>query len=161
MMKEVVEGLKLVKDGIESVQAIVEAVKNGKDYLKIKHPEAQHDLRTMVVELEKSLFVIKRASAVLTNFRFAATYDTRGIELARFNDYFIKSKTDAQDLRNHVDDLRSHCSKIREHGTKISGAAGAQGFAKIFRFLGLQSPEKELELVGIKILLPVFKRLQT
>ncbi len=146
MIKDVVEGLTLVKDGIESVQAIAEAVKNGKDYLKVKHPEAQHDLREMVAELGKSLFVIKGASAVLTNFRFATTYDTRGTELARFNEYFIQSKTDAQNLRNHIDDLRSHCSKIREHSVKISGAAGATFFAKIFRFLGLQSPEKELEL---------------
>lgn len=146
MIKDVVEGLTLVKDGIESVQAIAEAVKNGKDYLKVKHPEAQHDLREMVAELGKSLFVIKSASAVLTNFRFATTYDTRGTELARFNNYFIKSKTDAQDLRDHIHDLRSHCSKIREHSVKISGAAGATFFAKIFSFLGLQSPQKEEEL---------------
>ncbi|RII31534.1 MAG: hypothetical protein CXR30_01585 [Geobacter sp.] len=146
MLKDVVDGLTLVADGIKSVTAIAEAVKSGKDYLKTKHPEVQNDLRKMVQELGKSLFVIKQTSAVLTNFRFAIATDTQGTELARFNDYFIKSKTEAQFLRNRIDDLRTHCSKVREHGTRISGSATAAGFAKIFSLLGLGSPEKEMEL---------------
>jgi hypothetical protein len=145
MLKDVIDGLKLVTDGIKSVKAITEAVKNGRDYLKAKHPEIQNDLRGMVLELGKSLLVIKKASAVLTNFRFAIATDTQGTELARFNDYFIKSKTEAQHLRDRIDDLRTHCSKVREHASRISGSA-ATGFAKIFALLGLNSPEKEKEL---------------
>ena len=146
MLKDVVDGLKLVADGIKNVKTIAEAVKNGRDYLKAKHPEIQSDLRAMVLELGKSLFVIKQASAVLTNFRFAIATDTQGTELARFNDYFIKSKTEAQHLRDRIDDLRTHCSKVREHASRISGSATATGFAKIFALFGLNSPEKEKEL---------------
>ena len=146
MLKDVVDGLKLVADGIKSVKTIAEAVKNGRDYVRAKHPEIQNDLREMVLELGKSLFVIKQASAVLTNFRFAIATDTQGTELARFNDYFIKSKTEAQQLRNRIDDLRTHCSKVRAHGLRISGSATAAGFAKIFALLGLNSPDKEKKL---------------
>jgi hypothetical protein len=146
MIKEVVDGLKLVADGIKSVKAIADAVKDGRAYLQAKHPEVQTDLRGMVAELGKSLFVIKRASAVLTNFRFAVANDAQGAELARFNDYFIQSKAEAQLLRDQIEDLRTHCSKIRDHAAKISGAAGADGFARIFSFLGLNSPEREREL---------------
>ena len=146
MFKDVVDGLKLVADGIKSVKTIAEAVKSGKDYLKAKHPEVQANLRAMVAELGKSLFVIKRASATLTNFRFAVATDAMGVELARFNDYFIQSKAEAQLLRDRIEDLRTHCSKIREHGLKISGAATATGFAKIFSLLGLNSPQQEMEL---------------
>ena len=146
MLKDVVDGLNLVADGIKSVKTIAEAIKNGRDYLKAKHPEIQSDLRAMVLELGKSLFVIKEASAVLTNFRFAVATDTQGTELARFNDYFIKSKTEAQHLRDRIEDLRTHCSKVREHASRISGSATATGFAKIFALLGLNSPEKEKEL---------------
>src|SRR5690348_8150553 len=114
MVEDVVEGLKLVADGIKSVQSIADAVKSGREYLKARHPEVQTDLRAMLAEMGKSLFVIKRASAVLTNFRFAIANDARGAELARFNDYFIQSKAEAQLLRDHVEDLRTHCSKVRE-----------------------------------------------
>lgn len=146
MIKDIIDGLKLVADGINSVRTIQEAIKNGANYLKIKHPQVRNDLRAMVSELGKSLSVIKRASAVLTNFHFAISADTSGSELARFNNYFIHSKDEAQHLREHIDDLRTHCGKIREHATKISGEADATGFAKIFHFLGLNSPKLEMEL---------------
>jgi hypothetical protein len=146
MIKDIIDGLKLVADGIKSVKTIAEAVKSGKTYLKANHPEVQSDLRAMVEELGKSLSVIKRASAVLTNFWFAISTDVKGSELARFNNYFIKSKTEAQLLRDHIEDLRTHCGKIREHGGKISGSATASGFRKIFELLGLNSPEREKQL---------------
>lgn len=146
MIKDVIDGLKLVADGIESVKTIVDAVKSGKEYVATKHPDMQNDLRLLVDELRKSLLLTKRASAVLTNFRFAVSADNQGFDLARFNDYFIQSKTEAQHLENHIDDLRTHCSKIREHAQRIGGAAGVTGFTKFFTLLGLNSPEREKQL---------------
>jgi hypothetical protein len=150
MVKDVLDGLKLVAEAIKSVKTIAEAIESGRNYLKARHPDVQADVRAMVAELGKSLVVIKRASAVLTNFRFAIVNDAQGAELARFNNYFIQSKTDAQLLRDQIEDLRTHCSKIREHGAKIVGSATATGFAKIFVLLGLNSPNRELEL-GAKL----------
>jgi len=146
MVKDVLDGLKAVSDGIESAQKIIEAVRNGKDYLKSTHPEVQGDLADMIAELRKTLNVVKQASAVLTNFSFAITTDSRGTELARFNDYFIKSKDDAQNLRNHIEDLRTHCSKIRERALHITDSATVDGFRRIFVLLGLKSPERETDL---------------
>ncbi|WP_347274655.1 hypothetical protein [Candidatus Kuenenia sp.] len=146
MLKDMIDALKLVTEGIDSVKTIAEAVKSGKDYIEAKHPEVRSDLRLMVDELQKSLLLIKRASAVLTNFRFAISADVQGSELVRFNDYFIQSKTEAQHLENHIDDLRTHCSKIRKHGTKIGGEATVAGFTKVFTLLGLNSPQREQKL---------------
>lgn len=146
MLKDMIDALKLVTEGIDSVKTIAEAVKNGKDYIEAKHPEVRSDLRLMVDELQKSLLLIKRASAVLTNFRFAISADVQGSELVRFNDYFIQSKTEAQHLENHIDDLRTHCSMIRKHGTKIGGESTVAGFTKVFTLLGLNSPQREQKL---------------
>lgn len=146
MVKEVFEGLKLVSEGIKSVRTIADAVKSGTDYIKNRHPEVQSDLRAMVNEMGKSVSVIKQASAVLTNFRFAISVDTGASELARFNDYYIKSKSELAYLRDHIQDLRSHCSKIREHSQKIIGSTTVEGFKKLFSLLGLNSPKREEEL---------------
>lgn len=146
MVKDVVDGLKLVADGLESVKTIADAVKSGRAYLKAKHPEVQSDLRAMLAELGKSPVLITKASAVLTSFSFAMAADVRGTELVRFNNYFIQSKVEAQLLRDQVEELRTHCSKIREHSLNISGSATVIGFAKFFGLLGLNSPERELEL---------------
>ena len=142
MIEGVLEGLKLVSEGIKNVKSIAKAVKDGTNYLKAKHPDARDEPRALMEELRKNMNVIKQASAVLTNFRFAITNPS---DLARFNDYFIKSKTDAQQLLNQIDDLRTHCSKIREHAGKITHSAASPAFA-LFSLLGLNSPQREAEL---------------
>lgn len=146
MVRDVIDGLKLVADGIKSVTTIADAVKSGKAYVTTKHADVQNDLRLLVEELGKSLSLVKDASAVLTNFRFAVSADNQGLELARFNDYFIKSKTKAGDLEQHIDDLRTHCGKIRKHSRRITGEAEGTGFTKVFTLLGLNSPEREKQL---------------
>ena len=146
MLKDVIDGLKLVADGINSVKTIAEAVRSGRDYLSTNHPGVQVEVRALIEELGRSMQLIKRASAVMTNFRFAITADTGARELARFNDYFINAKTETHLLRDHIDDLGTHCSRVREHGIKITGSATADGFAKLFAFVGLRSPEREKQL---------------
>ena len=150
MIVNVFEGLKLVAEGIENIKDIVDAVKSGRDYLKLKHPELRSDLRALILELRKNVNLIKQASSVLTNFRFAITEDAMGEELARFNRYFIDSKAQTDNIRAHIDDLRSRCSKIRDHGKRIAGQATAAGFAKFFNLLGLGDTEREVQL-GIQL----------
>ena len=50
MLKDIIDGLKLVSDGISSVKSIAKAIKTGKDYVSSKHPEIRDDLRLMLVE---------------------------------------------------------------------------------------------------------------
>ena len=147
MIKDVLEALKIVSEGINNVKSILDAVKTGANYLKTQHPDVQGDVQKLVVELGKSLGVVKQASAVLTNFRFAVTVDGRSDELARFNDYFIKSKTEAQFLRNHIQDLRTHCSKVRDHAQQIGARSNTNGFVALFAsLLNLRDPTREQEL---------------
>lgn len=146
LVKEVTDGVEAIAQAIESVRTIARAVREGKDYLAATHPEAQTDLKLMLAELRKTMNLVAEASAVLTQFRFAVSADARSGELARFNDYFIHHKGQADHLERHVDDLRGHCGKIREHASKIAGSATVEGFAKLFAWLGLRSTERELDL---------------
>jgi uncharacterized phage infection (PIP) family protein YhgE len=147
MIKDVLDALKVVADGIDSVKSILDAVKTGANYLKAKHPDVQGEVQKLVAELGKSVGVIKAASAVLTNFRFAVATDGQGKELARFNNYFIKSKTDAQFLRDHIEDLRTHCSKVRDHAMQIGNQCKGDGFMALFATaLNLRDPQREQQL---------------
>jgi len=103
MVKDIIEGLKIVSDSIKSVKKIVGAVNSGIEYLKTKHPAVKEDVRALVLELRSSVGVIKQASSVLTNFRFALSAELQGSELVRFNNYYIKSKTETQFLRDHIE----------------------------------------------------------
>jgi hypothetical protein len=147
MIKDILDALKLVSEGIDNVKSILDAVKTGANYLNTQHPDVQGNVQKLVVELGKSVGVVKQASAVLTNFRFAVSADGRSDELARFNDYFIKSKTEAQFLRDHIQDLRTHCSKVRDHAHQIGARSNADGFVALFAsVLNLRDPAREQEL---------------
>jgi hypothetical protein len=147
MIKDVLEALKLVTEGIKNVKSILDAVSTGAKYLKTQHPDVQNNVQSLITELGKSVGVIKQASAVLTKFRFAVTTDGRSDELARFNDYFIKSKAEAQFLRDHIEDLRTHCSKVRDHANQIGARSNANGFTALFAsVLNLRDPAREQEL---------------
>ena len=146
MIKEVLDGLDTVAKAITNIKKISDAVKEGRQYLAVKHPAVRKDLRDLVSEIRKSMNLIAQASAVLTQFRFAVSADQRSSELVRFNDYFIHHKSEAQFLRNHLDDLRTHCSKIRLHAENIIKSATTPGFASLFALLGLNSPQREKEL---------------
>jgi hypothetical protein len=147
VIKDILESLQLVSGGIDNVRSILDAVRTGTDYLKTKHPHVQSDVRQLVMELGKTVGVVKQASAVLTNFRFAVAADSGSHELARFNDYFIKSKSETQFLRDHIEELRTHCSKVRDHASRIGAASNGNGFVALFAtVLHLRDPERERAL---------------
>ncbi|MBZ0108420.1 MAG: hypothetical protein K8F52_07100 [Candidatus Scalindua rubra] len=146
IFKEVLDGLDAVAKAIENVKKIREAISEGKGYIDVKHPDVKSDLGLLLNEFRKTINGVAQASSVLTNFRFAISADAGASELRAFNDYFIKHKGEAQFLEDHLEDLRGHCSKIREHALRITDSATASGFAGLFRMLGFNSPQRELEL---------------
>ena len=55
MLKDILDGLKLVAEGIKNVRAIAEAVKDGEAYVRVHHPDVQATLRALLGELERLL----------------------------------------------------------------------------------------------------------
>jgi hypothetical protein len=41
MSQDVIDGLKLIASGVQSVRTVAEAIKSGRDYVKAKHPEGR------------------------------------------------------------------------------------------------------------------------
>ncbi|PCJ95647.1 MAG: hypothetical protein COA45_12110 [Zetaproteobacteria bacterium] len=148
MLDDVVDGMKMVSDAISQIQKIVNAIETGRDYLKVKHPEVEEEVSLLLRELSKNVSLIKQASAIITNFRFAASSEDEVNQLTRFNDYYIKSKAEADDLRLHIEDLRSHCSQVRGYAFSITDKTQVNGFSGIFELFGLSDKKKEEELGG-------------
>jgi hypothetical protein len=144
-VKEALDAIEMVAKGIENIRKIVNAVREGKAYLTTKHPEAKAHVAAMLAEMEKTMTVVARASAVLTHFWFTAKSEA---SLDRFNAQFQKHKEEADTLANNIDNLRGHCTAIKKEAETIEGKAlfGRSAFAPIFERLGLQSKQREQEL---------------
>jgi len=96
LLKEAAEAIKSVADGVEHIQKIAKAVRDGRDYLKLKHPEIRADLSGMCAEMRNTLTAIAAASAILTHFRFTVAGSAVDSEPRAFNDHLIAHKEKAQ-----------------------------------------------------------------
>lgn len=146
MIDDVIDGMKMVSDAVNQIQKIVNAIETGRDYLKVKHPEVEVGVSLLLRELSKNVSLIKQSSAIITNFRFAASSENEENQLTRFNEYYIKSKTEADDLLLHIGDLRSHCSQVRGYAFSITDKTKVNGFKGMFELFGLSDKKKEEEL---------------
>lgn len=144
LLKEVVEGLGLMKEGLENVTAIVEAVKDGRAYLQQYHPEARKDVELLLLELQKNLVLIAEVSGVVMRFRFDS--GPSGSALQRFNDYYITQGGKAASLRQQIDQLRTRCSVVRQHASNVSEGVGSTAFQKFFEKLNVQAVMRRAEL---------------
>ncbi|RLD75210.1 MAG: hypothetical protein DRJ10_15715, partial [Bacteroidetes bacterium] len=79
IIKEVLDALTAVKESIDHIQTISDAIKKGKDYLKTQHPNVANDLVIMCEEMRKSSQALASASSIITHFRFVIG-DTQSTE---------------------------------------------------------------------------------
>lgn len=140
---EVQDAIAAVANSIDHIRTIAEAVKNGRDYLKTKHPEVAESLASMCVEMQKSSHALASASAIVTDFSFVLGPDLAS-EAARFNKELIDHKTDAETVEQRIDAMRGHCTVIKDHAAAIAAAAISRGLrSSVAAALGLHSSDKE------------------
>ena len=145
ILKEITDGIKLVADAIKNIKEIHDAIKDGKKYFEKAHPEIKKDVIAMCDELLKTCNAIATASSIITNFRFNASPGAIDNEPTRFNDYFIRFKTNRNEAEDLIRSLKGHCHIIKEHANKIS-----QGDTNSFwSFIGLQSQQRKTELSAL------------
>jgi hypothetical protein len=143
LVKEAAEGLKAVAEGIGHIQTIAKAVRDGRDYLKVKHPEIRKDLAAMCAEMRNTLTAIAVASAVLTHFRFTIAGSAVDSEPRAFNDHLIAHKEKAQMVSRSLHALRGHCHVIRKHADRLAAQARSLRLDRLLLLFGIDSAERD------------------
>ncbi|MCG8468405.1 MAG: hypothetical protein MJB57_09395 [Gemmatimonadetes bacterium] len=144
--REVLDALAAVTQSIGHVRDLSEAIRDGKQYLSTNHPEVKDDLVALCQEMQKSATALATASSIITHFRFVIGDDVLASEAARFNDYLVANKAQAETLRQQLRSMRGHCTAIEEHANKIAESADPKGFKSLAAALGLHSAEMEQKL---------------
>ncbi|HTN45275.1 MAG TPA: hypothetical protein VL098_02940 [Flavipsychrobacter sp.] len=145
ILAEVADGIKMVAEAIKNIRDIHEGIKDGKSYFEKSHPEIRKDVAAMCMEMSKTCNAISTASALLTHYRFNASPGVIDSEPTRFNDYFIRYKTDQQEAEKLILSLKGHCSIIRDHAEKI----GQGSISHFWSLLGFQSQQRQNELQAL------------
>jgi hypothetical protein len=143
IVKEVADALAIVSDGIEHIQTVAKAVRDGRDFLRIQHPEVKADLAAMCEEMRNTSFAIAAASAVLTHFKFTVDGSDLDRQPARFNDYLVAHKEKAEAVSRSLHALRGHCHRIRDHAERLRDRAGSSGLDRMLQLFGIDSTDRD------------------
>jgi hypothetical protein len=142
------DAIKGVAEGIEHIQTIATAVREGRDYLKLKHPEIKKDLVAMCVEMRNTLTGIAAASAVLTHFRFTISGSAVDSEPRAFNNHLIAHKERAQMVSQSLHAMRGHCHVIKEHADRLRKRADSLRLDRLLLLFGIDSAKRDKEVAN-------------
>ena len=145
IIKEVLDAIAAVSEGIDHIQTISEAIKEGTDYLKSTHPNVAGDVAAMCEEMRKSSQAIASASSIVTHFRFVIG-DVNAAEASRFNEHLVNHKAQAESVQQQLQSMRGHCSVIKEHAEAIRENARPTVLKSIAEAFGLRSATREQQL---------------
>jgi hypothetical protein len=146
LLKEAAEAIKGVADGVEHIQKIAKAIRDGRDFLKLKHPEIRSDLSAMCAEMRNTLTAIAAASAILTHFRFTVAGGAVDSEPRAFNDHLIAHKEKAQVVMHSLQAMRGHCHVIKQHVDRLRTRAKSLNLDRLLLLFGIDSAERDREV---------------
>lgn len=153
-LRDVADVIKLLGDVVKSTREIVEAVNDGKEYLKTRFPDAQDDLVSLLVQMRRTIVGLAEVTKVISGFRFvydgvSVNRDTADRELARFNKYIIAQKVSVENLQTNIGNLKANCEKVRILRDKLDARTKTRVWGSMFGLLGAKAKKRSLELHGV------------
>jgi hypothetical protein len=145
--------IKMLGDVVKSTREIIDAVNDGRKFLALKHPEAQKDFSKLISQMQHTIEGMAKVTSVISSFRFvtdgkAGDRMTADHELARFNNYIIRQKSDIDKLKNNIRKLKADCEKVRQLRDKLDARSKDRSWGSLFGLLGTKAQQRTLELHG-------------
>jgi hypothetical protein len=143
LLHEAAEAIKGVAAGVEHVRTIATAIRDGRDYLKLTHPETARDLSAMCAEMRNTLTAIAAASAILTHFHVSVAGSAIDSKPRAFNDHLVAHKEKAQVVMISLHAMRGHCPVIKQHVERLRTRAKSLNLERLLLLFGIDSVERD------------------
>lgn len=152
LVSEVADVINSLRDVVGGTREIIEAVNDGRKFLKREYPDATSDLDSLLQQMQRAIEGLARVTRVISGFRFTLhgdSFDPAGAnyDLARFNDYVLKQQEDVAALRGELRQLKADCDKVRELRDKLDARA-QPGSWSMFTLFGGKARDRAAELAG-------------
>jgi hypothetical protein len=151
LVTEIAESIKLLGDIIKSTRAIIDAVNDGREYLKRYYPDSQGDLADLLQQMQRAIEGLASVTKVMSAFRFAIADSSvdRGTaerDLSRLNDYLIAQREKSSTLKGSIRKLKADCDKVRRLRDKLDAQTKTQTWGSMFELFGPKARKRSLEL---------------
>jgi hypothetical protein len=153
LVSEVAALIKELGDVVKSTRDIVEAVNDGRKYLKLRHPEAEGDLAELLQQMQRAIEGLASVTRIVGSFRFVVhpgqvDVDSARQDLVRFNDYVMQQRTHAAKLHANIRTLKAQCEKVATLRNKLDARTRSQSWGSMFELFGNEAQQRALELHG-------------
>jgi hypothetical protein len=132
VVKEVTDLLKLVAEGISNVRTIVDAARDGREYLHQHHKDAETDLASLLEEIGKLTESLAEGASIVTHFAFTVSGSDLDRQPARFNDHLEQRQAVFARFDSQLEKTKASCSKIGHHAYLLQEQAKSNGMHNLF-----------------------------
>jgi hypothetical protein len=151
LVSEVAALIKELGEVVESTRKIVDAVNDGRKFLKERYPSAEKDLADLLLQMQRAIEGLAAVTKVLGAFRFQVSGDMVDLaaashDLARFNDYVIRQRDDVAALRGRIRELKANCEKVRALRDQLDKRTESGSWGSMFELFGDKVKQRSMEL---------------
>ena len=150
LVREVVDLVKSLGDVVKSTREIINAVNDGREYLKRYYPDAQKDLTNLLKQMQRAIVGLARVTKVISRFRFTVVGDsidmtTAARDLERFNKYVIEQDENVSTLKGTISDLKADCDEVRRLRDALDARTKTH---TLFELFGSKARKRSQELAS-------------
>lgn len=145
-VKDVADGLALLAGIIRDTRAIVQAVNDGRAFLKSHSPQTIPTLVALLEEIQVTIVGLAEVAKLLTGFAFNQSKAMSDAETVRFNHYLIKRQAKVKKLRGRIRSLKGSCDKINQLRAQVERDAEGRNMKSIWGLFGTKVRLRSKEL---------------
>ena len=118
VVTEIAEALKLVGDVVKSTREVIDAINDGRKYLKRYHPTAEPQLGALLEQRQKPIEGPVSVTALTSEFRFVVSEDSLDLDAAKrdlrdLRGHLIEQGKEVAALKGRIRTLKADCEEIR------------------------------------------------
>jgi len=149
-VRDVADGVKLIGDVVKSTRLIVEAINDGKKYLKRKAPDTERYWAELMQQMQFTVQGLAEVTGVVSGFSFGfGVAGAKESDLSRFNDYVIAQRAKVTELRGRIRQLRGSSGEVQKLREILNDYTGKPGWSSMWGLLGKEGRRKAEPLASL------------
>lgn len=123
VISEISAGVSMLAKLTSDTRTILDALADGRAYLKQNHPEAGADLAELLEQIRATVVGLHSASRIVADFDFTIDGSDRDRQPARFNDHLMRFTERADQLAASIELLKGSCTRVLELRDSLNARA--------------------------------------
>jgi hypothetical protein len=123
VIKEVADAVGMLAEGVSRIRTLVDALNDGRAYLRAKHPTAEPDLAELLEQMNITIIGLVSAAETITSIDFTLDGSDRDRSPAMFNERLRDASAERAKLAANISKLKGSCSRMEKLSKDLDARA--------------------------------------